>query len=148
MSRARFCRALRWALQILQVCERNVILQIIPCQVCVNDSVRFGDGLFVPHLLICIGCSRNDGICFLLAAFGLALELGNRGEFISRPTSHIGMGHTFLCHNYHLCVSIPRNKQTMPKQRNECCFNGNRLSTMQAVIPVTVLLAEISTLLF
>lgn len=27
-----------------------------------------------------------------------------------------------LCHGYHLWVSIPRNKQTMPKQINNCCF--------------------------
>ena len=114
MSRARFCRALHWVLQVLQIRERNVILQIIPRQICINDSVSLGYGLFVPHLLICIGCSRNDGICFLLAAFGLALELGNRGEFISRPTSHIGMLHIFLCHSNHLCVSISHWLQTIP----------------------------------
>lgn len=43
-----FC-ALHWESQILQICKRNVILQIIPCQVCVNDSVSFGNGLFVPY---------------------------------------------------------------------------------------------------
>ena len=32
MHRARFCRALHWLLQILQIRERNVILQIISCR--------------------------------------------------------------------------------------------------------------------
>ena len=127
LSRARFYRALHFkvaggGLQILQICERDVILQIIPCQVCVNDSVSLGNRLFVPYLLTCAGGSRNDGICFFLAALGLALNLGDRGSLISRPTSHIRMGHIFLCHSDHLWVSIPRNKQTMPRQRNGCCF--------------------------
>ena len=45
----------------------------------------------MPHLLICAGGSRNDGICFLLAAFGFAMNPGNRGSLISRPTGHIRM---------------------------------------------------------
>ena len=80
MSRARLCRALHWLLQILQICERNVVFQIIPCQICVNGPVSLGYGLFVPHLLICAGGSRDDRICFFLTVFGLALNLGDRGS--------------------------------------------------------------------
>jgi len=50
------------------------------------------------------------------------LNLGDRGDIVSRSTSHIGMLHIFLCHGYHFWVSIPRNRQTMPKQRNDCYF--------------------------
>ena len=107
MGRARWYRALHLGLQILQIRKRNVIFQIVPCQIRINDPMSLGYGLFVPHLLICAGGSRNDGICFFLTAFGLALNLGDRGKVISRPTGHIGMGHTFLCHNHHLCASIP-----------------------------------------
>ena len=83
-------------LQVLQICERNVVFQIIPCQICVNDSVSLGNGLFVPHLLVCAGGSCDDRIYFLLAAFGFALNLGNRGSLISRSTSHVGMGISFF----------------------------------------------------
>ena len=111
ISRAHCSCALHWGLQVMKFCKRNVIFQIIPCQVCINDSMSFGNGLFVPHFLICAGGSCDDRICFFLTAFGLALNLGDRGSLISRPTGHIGMGHIFLCHSYHLCVSIPRNLQ-------------------------------------
>ena len=39
---------------------------------------------------------------------------GDRGSLISRPTSHIGMLHIFLCQTNHLCVSIPLWSQTIP----------------------------------
>ena len=73
-------------LQILQIRERDIVFQVVPCQVSVKDSMGLGNGLFVPHLLICTGGSHNDGICFLLAAFGLALNLGDRGTLISHST--------------------------------------------------------------
>ena len=98
----------------MKICKRNVIFEIIPCQVCINDSMSFGNGLFVPYLLICVGSSSNNGICFFLAALGFALKLGDRGDIISWSTSHIGMGHIFLCHSYHLCVSIPHWSETIP----------------------------------
>ena len=99
MSGARWYRALHWILQILQISKRNIIFQIIPRQVCVNDPVSLGYGLFMPHFLIYAGGSSDDRICFFLTAFGLALNLGDRGNLISWPTSHIGMGHTFFSIN-------------------------------------------------
>ena len=105
-----------FGLQVLQIRKRNVVFQIIPCQICVNDPVSLGYGLFVPHLLVCAGGSRDDRICFFLTAFGLALNLGDRGSLISRPTGHIGMGHTFLCHNHHLCASIPHCGWSIPER--------------------------------
>ena len=66
MRRARCSRALHWVLQVLQIRKRNVVFQIVPCQVCVNDPVSLGYGLFMPHLLICAGGSRDDRICFFL----------------------------------------------------------------------------------
>lgn len=50
------------SLLTMSIRERNVILQIIPCQVCVNDSVSFGNRLFMPYLQICASGSCNEGI--------------------------------------------------------------------------------------
>ena len=94
--------------------ERKECASSRACQICVNDSMSVGNGLFVPYLLICTVGSGNDGIGFFLAALCLALNLGDRGDIISRSTSHIGMGHIFLCHSNHLRVSIPHWSQTIP----------------------------------
>ena len=77
-------------LQILQIRERDIVFQIVPCRVSVQVSVGLGNGLNVPHLLICAGGFRKDGICLFLAASGFSLELGNRGNLVSRPRGTSG----------------------------------------------------------
>ena len=39
MGRARWYRALHLGLQILQIRKRNVIFQIVPCQIRINDPM-------------------------------------------------------------------------------------------------------------
>ena len=55
--------------------------------------MRLENRFLVPHLLLCTGGFREDGLCFFLAAFGLALDLGDRGNIIFRSPGHIGMGY-------------------------------------------------------
>lgn len=95
-------------LQILQTRERDIVFQVVPCQVSVKDSMGLGNGLSVPRLLIRAGGFREDGLCLFLAASGFSLELGNRGNLISRPPGHIWMSHALLCHFDHLQVIIPQ----------------------------------------
>lgn len=75
-----------------------------------------GNGLFMPYLLGCTGCSGDDGICFFLTAFCFALNLGDRGSIIFYPTGYIRVFHAFLCHSNHLGVSIPHREQRIPIQ--------------------------------
>ena len=95
-------------LQILQIRERDIVFQVVPCQVSVKDSMGLGNGLFVPHLLLCAGGFRENGLRLFLAASGFFLELWNRGNLISRPPGHIWMNHALLCHFDHLQVIIPQ----------------------------------------
>lgn len=69
---------------------------------------------FMPHLLACTGCSCDDRLGFFLSAFGLALNLRNRGDVISRTTDGIRAAHALFCHNNHLWVSIPRRGEVIP----------------------------------
>ena len=58
-----------------------------------------GNGLFVPDLLLRTHGFRNNGICFLLAGFCLALDLGDRGNAVFwmklRP---VGTSHALFRH--------------------------------------------------
>lgn len=58
--------ALLWVLKVLQISKRNVVLQIIPYQICVNDSMSLGNRLFVPYLLICASGPAIMGLALFL----------------------------------------------------------------------------------
>lgn len=105
------CRAVSFAiglgLQVLEICFRNVVFQVIPGQVGVYDAVGGGDGTVavggaVVDLLLGAGGSGDDGAGWGFGRFGLPLNLRHRRRTVSGPLRPVRAGHALLCHNNHL----------------------------------------------
>lgn len=58
-------------LQILQIRKRNIIFQIIPSKIVVDDAVGFGDGLFVQDLCSAPMVPAMMGFAFFLPLLAL-----------------------------------------------------------------------------
>ena len=100
-----FCGEL--VLEIFQICCGDVVLQVVPGQVCVYDAVGGRDGSLavggaVVDLLLGAGGSGDDGAGWGFGSFGLPLNLRHRRRAVSGPLRPVRTGHALLCHKNHL----------------------------------------------
>jgi len=111
-----------FCLQILQVCKGDILFQIICCQIIVVWAVGICDRLLMPDFLLCSHGTGNDGIGFLLAMFGFALDFRDKSFVFWMKLCPVGSLHTLFCHGYHPADSLALDICIIPRKNRHAKF--------------------------